>query len=71
MARQWQTVLVSIVAHIAALFFLVVVPLLAFDALPSLHDAVQYVPIEMKMPELPPAPAPVAVVFDFRGNLRS
>jgi protein TonB len=58
MARQWQTVLVSVVAHVAALFLIVVVPLLAFDGLPALRSAVEYVPVEMKVPPLPPAPQP-------------
>lgn len=60
MARQWQTVLVSVVAHVAALFLLVVVPLLAFDGLPALRSAVEYIPVEMKVPPLPAAPRPVA-----------
>lgn len=58
MARQWQTVLVSIVAHVVALFLLVVVPLLAFNGLPDLRSATEYVPVEMKIPELPAAPRP-------------
>lgn len=58
MARQWQTVLVSVVAHIAALFLLVVVPLLAFEGFPDLRTAVQYVPVELKIPEMPRPPAP-------------
>ncbi len=59
MARQWQTVLVSIVAHIGALFLLVVVPLLAFEGFPDLRTAVEYVPVEMKIPEMARAPQPV------------
>src|SRR6185436_13579615 len=59
MARQWQTVLVSVVAHVAALFLLVVVPLLAFDGLPALRSAVEYIPVEMKVPPMPAAPQPV------------
>jgi protein TonB len=59
MARQWQTVLVSVVAHVAAVFLLVVVPLLAFDGFPDLRSAVEYVPVEMKMPDLPREPRPV------------
>jgi protein TonB len=58
MARQWQTVLVSVVAHVAALFLIVVVPLLAFDGLPALRSAVEYVPVEMKVPPMPAAPRP-------------
>jgi protein TonB len=60
MARQWQTVLVSVVAHVAALFLLVVVPLLAFEGFPDLRTAVEYVPVELNIPEMPrpsqPAP---------------
>jgi protein TonB len=58
MARQWQTVLVSVVAHVAAVFLLVVVPLLAFNGLPDLRSATEYVPLEMKIPDLPAAPRP-------------
>ena len=61
MARQWQTVLVSVVAHVVAVFLLIVVPLLAFDGLPALRSATEYVPVEMKMPEMPPAPRPATV----------
>lgn len=56
MARQWQTVLVSVVAHVVGVFLIVVVPLLAFDGLPAIRSATEYVPVEMKIPELPPAP---------------
>lgn len=60
MARQWQTVLVSVAAHVVAVFLLVVVPLLAFDGLPSLKSTVKFVAVEMKVPPTPPAPAPVS-----------
>lgn len=56
MARQWQTVLVSVAAHVVAVFLLVVVPLLAFDGLPSLKSTVKFVAVEMKVPPTPPAP---------------
>lgn len=56
MARQWQTVLVSVVAHVVGVFLIVVVPLLAFDGLPALRSAVEYVPVEMRVPEMPAAP---------------
>lgn len=59
MARQWQTVLVSVVAHVVGVFLIVVVPLLAFDGLPALRSAVEYVPVEMKIPEMPAAPRAV------------
>ena len=58
MARQWQTVLVSVVAHVVAVFMLVVVPLLAFNGFPDLRSATEYVPVEMKIPPLPAAPQP-------------
>jgi TonB family protein len=58
MARQWQTVLVSVIVHVAAMFLLVVVPLLAFNGFPELRKTVAYVAVEMKTPKLPPAPAP-------------
>lgn len=61
MARQWQTVLVSVVVHVVGVFLIVVVPLLAFDGLPALRSATEYVPVEMKMPEMPPAPRTAAV----------
>jgi len=64
MARSWQTVLVSVVAHVVAVFLLVVVPLLAFDGLPSLKSTIRFVAVDMKAPKLPevvaaaePAPA--------------
>lgn len=57
MARQVQTVLVSILLHVVALFFLVVIPLLAVEGLPDLHSLTHYVPVELKEPELPPAPS--------------
>jgi protein TonB len=60
MARQWKTVLVSVVAHVAAVFFLVVVPLVAFNGLPDLRSATEYVPVEMKIPDLPAAPRPAS-----------
>jgi len=58
MVRQVQTVLVSIAVHTAALFLLVVIPLLAMDALPSVTSMTRYVPIEIKTPEMPSPPAP-------------
>lgn len=58
MARQVQTVLVSMVLHIAALFILVVIPLLAMDGLPGVPSLTRYVPVEIKTPPVPPAPAP-------------
>lgn len=59
MAKQWHTVLVSVVAHIVAIFFLVVIPLLATDMLPSVNSMTRYVPVELKTPPTPEAPAPV------------
>ena len=58
MVRQVQTVLVSIAAHTAALFLLVVIPLLAMDGLPSISSMTRYVPVEIVTPEMPAAPAP-------------
>jgi protein TonB len=60
-SRQWQTVLVSVVVHVAAVFVIVVVPLLALDGFPELRSAVEYVSVEMKMPEMPRAPQPATV----------
>src|SRR3954468_17363055 len=60
MARQWQTVLVSGVVHVAAMFLLVVVPLLAFNGFPELRKTVAYVAVEMKTPTLPPPPRPTS-----------
>lgn len=56
MARQVQTVLVSILLHVVALFLLVVIPLLAMDGLPDLHTLTHYVPVEIAKPEMPEAP---------------
>lgn len=61
MARQWQTVLVSVVAHVVGIFLIIVVPLLAFDGLPALRSAVEYIPVEMKIPPLPSAPRPATI----------
>lgn len=61
MARQWQTVLVSVIAHVVAMFLLIVVPLLAFTEFPELRTTVAYVAVEMKTPKLPPAPSPTTM----------
>jgi len=58
MVRQVQTVLVSMLMHIAALFLIVVIPLLAMDGLPGVPSMTRYVPVEIKTPEMPAAPAP-------------
>jgi protein TonB len=56
MARQVQTVLVSMLLHIAGVFAIVVIPLLALDGLPGVPSMTRYVPVELKTPETPPAP---------------
>ena len=58
MARQVQTVLVSMLMHVVALFLLVVIPLLAMDGLPGIPSMTRYVPVEIKTPEMPDAPRP-------------
>ncbi len=58
MARQVQTVLVSMLLHIVALFLIVVIPLLAMDGLPGIPSMTRYVPVEIKAPEMPAAPRP-------------
>lgn len=61
MARQWQTVLVSMMAHVTALFLLVAIPLLAMDGLPGIPSMTTYVPVEVKAPAMPPAPQPLSL----------
>ncbi len=58
MARQVQTVLVSMLMHVVALFLLVVIPLLAMDGLPNIPSMTRYVPVDIVQPEPPPAPRP-------------
>lgn len=58
MARQVQTVLVSMLMHVVALFLLVVIPLLAMDGLPGIPSLTRYVPVEVVTPEMPAAPRP-------------
>lgn len=58
MARQVQTVLVSMLMHVVALFLLVVIPLLAMEGLPGIPSMTRYVPVEIKTPEMPAAPRP-------------
>jgi hypothetical protein len=58
MARQYQTVLVSVLLHVAALFLLVVIPLLAMDGLPGIPSLTRYVPVEIHTPEMPAPPTP-------------
>jgi periplasmic protein TonB len=54
-ARSRLTVPLSIVAHTAAVVALVVVPLLATDALPALRESVSYTAVT---PVVPPPPRP-------------
>lgn len=61
MARQVQTVLVSMLLHIVALFLIVVIPLLAMDGLPGIPSMTRYVPVEVRAPEMPAAPKPAVV----------
>jgi len=56
MARQYQTVLVSVVVHVVALFLLVVIPLLALDGLPGIPSLTRYVPVDIVAPEEPAPP---------------
>ncbi len=60
MARQWQTVLVSMAAHVVGLTLLVVIPLVAMEGLPDIPTTAMFVPIAMTTPEVPPAPSPRA-----------
>ena len=61
MARQWQTVLVSMLLHVAALFLIVAVPLLAMDGFPGIPSMTTYVPVEVKAPAMPPAPTVASI----------
>jgi protein TonB len=56
MARQYQTVLVSVVVHVIGLFLLVVIPLLAMDGLPGIPSLTRYVPVDIVAPEEPAPP---------------
>jgi len=58
MARQVQTVLVSMLLHIIGVFLIVVIPLLAMDGLPGIPSMTRYVPVELKTPEMPAEPRP-------------
>jgi len=58
MARQVQTVLVSMLMHVVALFIIVVIPLLAMDGPPGVPGLPRYFPGEIKSPEVPAAPQP-------------
>lgn len=60
MARQYQTVLVSVVVHVVGLFLLVVIPLLAMDGLPGIPSLTRYVPVDIVAPEEPAPPRPAS-----------
>ena len=55
--KQWYTVPLSILAHFAVLFLLVVIPLLATDSLPDVPSMMAFVAAP---PPPPPPPAPAA-----------
>lgn len=53
------TIFVSIAAHAAALFVVVVVPLAAMDALPGIHVVTPFVRVtQAELPKIPPPPTP-------------
>jgi protein TonB len=53
------TLVVSIVAHVAALIVLVIVPLAAMDALPDIRVVPEFVAVTAaELPEVPPPPQP-------------
>jgi protein TonB len=56
MARQLNTVLFSIAAHVIGIFFLVVIPLVAIDYLPDVPSMVKYIEVAKPEPIEPPAP---------------
>ena len=58
MVRQVQTLVVSVAVHLAALFVLVVIPLLAMDALPGVPTSLEYQFVDIVLPKTPPAPSP-------------
>lgn len=55
-ARSRLTVPLSIAAHTAAVVAIVVVPLLATDVLPTLHEGISYTAITPVVPPEPPRP---------------
>ena len=55
-ARSRLTVPLSIAAHSAAVVALVVVPLLATDALPALREGISYTTVTPVVPPEPPRP---------------
>ena len=56
--KQWYTVPLSILAHAAALFALIVVPLLATDALPTPESVMAFMVTPPPPPPPPPPPIP-------------
>ena len=64
--KQWYTVPLSILAHFAALFALVVVPLMATDMLPTPESVMAFVVTPPPPPPPPPPPAPVRVGGDIK-----
>ena len=53
MAKQWQTILVSMTLHVVGVTALVAVPLLAFNDFPELTSITHYVPVDMTQPKTP------------------
>jgi protein TonB len=53
------TIAVSIAAHAAVLVVVVIVPLAAMDALPTIHVVPEFIPVtQVELPDLPPPPRP-------------
>jgi protein TonB len=57
-SRKWYTVPLSLAAHVALIVPLVLVPLLATDMLPSVHDYDVFVASAPVPPDPPPPPTP-------------
>jgi protein TonB len=50
------TLVVSVTAHAAALIFLVVIPLVALDAVPEARDLTEFIRADATLPDPPPPP---------------
>jgi protein TonB len=56
--RPWYATLpITLLTYGVGLFALIVIPMLSFE-LPALAQHIQFVDVDLKMPELPPPPAP-------------
>ena len=58
--RRWYTIPLSVVAHVVVIGALVIVPLMAFDALPTPSSMMAFVAAPPPPPQPPPPPPPAA-----------